>query len=91
MNIVDPRNFAVRVGGEYKCVRFENPALAEALRGANVVKADFIVKYLGGFNRLLSSFIKFSRSDKYSLNANYASKFELKFTYFKALSAEVIV
>lgn len=55
--IVDPRNFAVRVGGEYKFVRFEDPALAEALRGANVVKADFIVKYLGGFNRLLSSFI----------------------------------
>jgi transcriptional regulator with XRE-family HTH domain len=55
--ILDPRNFAVRVGGEYKFVRFEDPALAEALRGANVVKADFIVKYLGGFNRLLSSFI----------------------------------
>jgi transcriptional regulator with XRE-family HTH domain len=55
--ILDPRNFAVRVGGEYKFIRFNDPSLAEALRGANVVKADFIVKYLGGFNRLLSSFI----------------------------------
>jgi len=55
--ILDNRNFAVRIDGEYKFVQFTDTRMAEALRGANVVKADFIVKYLGGFNRLLSSFI----------------------------------
>jgi transcriptional regulator with XRE-family HTH domain len=55
--ILDNRNFAVRIDGEYKFVQFTDPRMAEALRGANVVKAEFIVKYLGGFNRLLSSFI----------------------------------
>jgi transcriptional regulator with XRE-family HTH domain len=55
--IIDDGNFAVRIDGEYKFVQFTDSRMAEALRGANVVKADFIVKYLGGFNRLLSSFI----------------------------------
>jgi transcriptional regulator with XRE-family HTH domain len=55
--ILDPSNFAVRVGGEYRFIQFQDPAIAEALRGANVVKADFIAKYLGGFNRFLSSYI----------------------------------
>jgi hypothetical protein len=55
--ILDPSNFAVRVGGEYRFIQFQDPSIAEALRGANVVKADFIAKYLGGFNRFLSSYI----------------------------------
>jgi transcriptional regulator with XRE-family HTH domain len=55
--VLDDRNFAVRIDGEYKFVQFADPKLAEALRGANVVKADFLVKSLGRFNRLLSSFI----------------------------------
>jgi transcriptional regulator with XRE-family HTH domain len=55
--ITDNRNFAVRVDGQYKFVQFADPNMAEALRGANVVKADFIVKTLGKINRWLSSFI----------------------------------
>jgi len=55
--ITDSRNFAVRIDGEYKFVQFADPKMAEALRGANVVKADFLVKTLGKFNSLLSSFI----------------------------------
>ena len=55
--ITDNRNFAVRIDGEYKFVQFTDPKMAEALRGANVVKADFLVKTVGRFNRLLSSFI----------------------------------
>jgi transcriptional regulator with XRE-family HTH domain len=55
--ITDNRNFAVRIDGEYKFVQFTDPKMAEALRGANVVKADFLVKTLGKFNSLLSSFI----------------------------------
>jgi hypothetical protein len=55
--ILDPSNFAVRVGGEYRFIQFQDPSIAEALRGANVVKADFIAKYLGKFNRFLSSYI----------------------------------
>jgi hypothetical protein len=31
--------------------------MAEMLRGANVVKADFITKTLGRFNRLMSAYI----------------------------------
>ena len=55
--ILDDRNFAVRINGEYKFVQFTDPRMAEMLRGANVAKADFITKYLGQFNRMLSSFI----------------------------------
>jgi len=55
--LLDPNVVAVRIDGDYKFVRFKDARLAEALKGANVVKADFIVKYLGKFNRTLSSFI----------------------------------
>lgn len=55
--ILDDRNFAVRIDGEYKFIQFTDPRMAEMLRGANVAKADFITKYLGQFNRMLSSFI----------------------------------
>lgn len=55
--ILDDRNFAVRINGEYKFIQFTDPRMAEMLRGANVAKADFITKYLGQFNRMLSSFI----------------------------------
>jgi transcriptional regulator with XRE-family HTH domain len=55
--LLDPNVVAVRVGGDYKFIRFKDKRLADALRGANVVKADFMVKYLGKFNRMLSSFI----------------------------------
>jgi hypothetical protein len=54
---MDPNMVAVRVGGEYKFIRFTDKRLADAFRGANVVKSDFLVKYLGQFNRVLSSFI----------------------------------
>ena len=53
----DPNMVSVRVGGEYKFIRFKDASLADALKGANVVKADWMVKYLGAFNRVLSSFI----------------------------------
>jgi transcriptional regulator with XRE-family HTH domain len=55
--ILDDRNFAVRINGEYKFIQFTDPRMAEMLRGANVTKAEFITKYLGQFNRMLSSFI----------------------------------
>ena len=55
--LLDPNVVAVRVDGDYKFIRFKDKRLADALRGANVVKADFMVKYLGQFNRMLSSFI----------------------------------
>ena len=55
--MADPNMVSVRVGGEYKFIRFKDASLADALRGANVVKADWMVKYLGAFNRALSSFI----------------------------------
>ena len=53
----DPSIVAVRIDGEYKFIQFVDPRMAETLRGATVVNSDFIVKFLGGFNRLLSSFI----------------------------------
>lgn len=53
----DPNMVSVRVGGEYKFIRFNDAALADALKGANVVKAEWMTKYLGAFNRALSSFI----------------------------------
>lgn len=55
--LLDPKIVAVRIDGEYKFIRFKDVRLAEALKGANVVKADFMVKYLGAFNRMLSGFI----------------------------------
>ena len=55
--MIDPNMVSVRVGGDYKFIRFKDASLADALRGANVVKADWIVKYVGAFNRVLSSFI----------------------------------
>ena len=53
----DPNMVSVRVGGEYKFIRFKDASLADALKGANVVKAEWMTKYLGAFNRTLSSFI----------------------------------
>ena len=53
----DPSIVAVRIDGDYKFIQFVDPRMAETLRGATVVNSDFIVKFLGGFNRLLSSFI----------------------------------
>ena len=53
----DPNMVSVRVGGEYKFIRFKDASLADALKGANVVKAEWMTKYLGAFNRALSSFI----------------------------------
>ena len=55
--LLDPNVVAVRIDGDYKFIRFKDKRLADALKGANVVKADFMVKYLGQFNRMLSSFI----------------------------------
>ena len=55
--LLDPNMVSVRVNGDYKFIRFKDASLAEALRGANVVKAQWMVKYLGAFNRTLSSFI----------------------------------
>jgi len=55
--LMDPNMVAVRVDGDYKFIRFTDKKLADAFRGANVVKSDFLTKYLGQFNRLLSSFI----------------------------------
>jgi len=55
--LLDPNVVAVRIDGDYKFIRFKDKRLADALKGANVVKADFMVKYLGKFNRMLSSFI----------------------------------
>jgi len=53
----DPNMVSVRVGGEYKFIRFKDASLADALKGANVVKAEWMTKYLGAFNRALSSLI----------------------------------
>jgi transcriptional regulator with XRE-family HTH domain len=55
--MLDPSMVAVRVNGEYKFIRFTDSRMAETLRGATVASTDFIVKFLGRFNRLLSSFI----------------------------------
>ena len=55
--MLDPNMVAVRIDGDYKFIRFKDVRLAEAFRGANVVKAQWMVKYIGSFNRLLSSFI----------------------------------
>jgi transcriptional regulator with XRE-family HTH domain len=55
--LTKPENFSVRINGEYKFIQFTDPRMAEMLRGANVVKADFITKYLGQFNRIMSAYI----------------------------------
>lgn len=55
--LIDPQNFSVRIDGEYKFIQFTDPRMAEMLRGANVVKAEFITKTLGKFNRFLSAYI----------------------------------
>jgi transcriptional regulator with XRE-family HTH domain len=55
--LIKPENFSVRIDGEYKFIQFKDPKMAEMLRGANVLKADFIAKTLGKFNRFLSSYI----------------------------------
>ena len=55
--MIDPKMVSVRIDGDYKFIRFKDQKLADAFRGANVAKADFMVKYLGQFNRALSSFI----------------------------------
>lgn len=55
--LLDPNMISVRVDGDYKFIRFKDASLAEALRGANVAKAQWMVKYIGAFNRTLSSFI----------------------------------
>jgi hypothetical protein len=55
--LIKPENFSVRIDGEYKFIQFTDPRMAEMLRGANVVKAEFLAKSLGKFNRFLSSYI----------------------------------
>ena len=55
--ISDPKMVSIREDGDYKFIRFKDQKLADAFRGANVVKAEFMTKYLGQFNRMLSSFI----------------------------------
>jgi transcriptional regulator with XRE-family HTH domain len=55
--LTKPENFSVRIDGEYKFIQFKDPQMAEMLRGANVVKAEFIAKTLGKFNRFLSAYI----------------------------------
>ena len=55
--LIKPENFSVRIDGEYKFIQFKDPKMAEMLRGANVVKAEFISKTLGRFNRFLSAYI----------------------------------
>ena len=55
--MLDPSIVSVRIDGQYKFIRFTDQRMAETLRGATVSSSDFIVKYLGKFNRMLSSFI----------------------------------
>jgi transcriptional regulator with XRE-family HTH domain len=55
--LLDESMVSVRIDGDYKFVRFKDADLANVLRGANVVKAEWFTKYIGGFNRMLSSLI----------------------------------
>lgn len=48
---------SVRIDGDYKFIRFKDVQLADALRGANVTKAEWFTKYIGAFNRFQSSLI----------------------------------
>lgn len=55
--LLDENMVSVRIDGDYKFIRFKDAELANALRGANTGKAEWLTKYLGAFNRTLSSLI----------------------------------
>lgn len=55
--LLDENMVSVRIDGDYKFIRFKDAKLANALRGANITKAEWLTKYLGSFNRVYSSLI----------------------------------
>jgi len=55
--LLDENMVSVRIDGDYKFIRFKDVKLADALRGANVTKAQWLTKYLGAFNRFQSALI----------------------------------
>lgn len=55
--LLDENMVSVRIDGDYKFIRFKDAELANALRGANTGKAEWLTKYVGKFNRTLSSLI----------------------------------
>jgi len=55
--LLDEKMVSVRIDGDYKFIRFDNVRLANAIRGANVTKSQWLTKYLGAFNRFQSALI----------------------------------
>jgi transcriptional regulator with XRE-family HTH domain len=53
----DPSIVSVRIDGQYKFIEFTDDRMAETLRGATIPTTSAIIRFLGSYNRLLSSLI----------------------------------